>query len=64
MMADADPGWRAAGSDFDPISERLLRIRLKMHSTSGHVSIIAVYAPTNETSKEDESEQFYLEVGM
>ena len=62
LSADADAAWRAAGSDFDPISECLLRIRLMMHSTSGHVSIIAVYAPTNETSKEDESEQFYLDL--
>ena len=23
--------WKAAGAEFDPISERLLRIRLKMH---------------------------------
>ena len=60
LSADADAAWRAAGSDFDPVSECLLRIRLKMHS--GHVSIIAVYAPTNETSKEDESEQFYLDL--
>ena len=62
LSADADAAWRAAGSDFDPISERLLWIRLKMNSTIGHVSIIAVYAPTNETSKEDESEQFYLDL--
>ena len=60
LSADADAAWRAAGSDFDPVSKRLLRIKLKIHS--GHVSIIAVYAPTNETSKEDESEQFYLDL--
>ena len=46
LSADADAAWRAAGSDFDPVSERLLRIRLKMHSS--HVSIIAVYICPNK----------------
>ena len=60
LSADADAAWRAAGSDLDLISERLLQIRIKRHS--GHVSIIAVYVSTNETGKEDESEQFYLDL--
>lgn len=38
--------WRLAGSESTPVSERLLRIRLKSHT--GHVSVIAVYAQTNE----------------
>ena len=42
----AASGWRMAGSEFTPVSERLLKIRLKSHF--GHVSVIAVYAPTNE----------------
>ena len=62
LSADANAAWRATSSDFDPISECLMQIRLKMHSTSGHVLIIAVYAPKNATSKEDESEQFYLDL--
>ena len=62
LSADANAAWRATSSDFDPISECLMQIRLKMHSTSGHVLIFAVYAPTNATSKEDESEQFYLDL--
>ena len=52
--------WRATGAEFDPISERLMRIRLKMHS--GHVSVFAVYAPTNEEGKEPETERFYAEL--
>ena len=52
--------WRATGAEFDPISERLMRIRLKMHS--GHVSVFAVYAPTNEKGKESETERFYAEL--
>lgn len=31
-----------------------------MHS--GHVSVIAVYAPTNEDRKEEETERFYAEL--
>ena len=31
-----------------------------MHS--GHVSVIAVYAPTNEEGKEDETERFYAKL--
>ena len=38
--------WRAAGAEFDPISERLVRIRLKMHS--GHVRICVCCVCTNE----------------
>ena len=38
--------WKAVGAEFDPISERLMRIRLKMHR--GYVSVIAAYVPTNE----------------
>ena len=51
---------KVAGAEFDPITERLLRIRLKMHS--GHVSMIAVYTPTNEEGKEEKTEKFYAEL--
>ena len=47
------------GAEFDPISERLMRIRLKMHS--GHVSVFAVYVPANEEGKESETERFYAD---
>ena len=52
--------WKAAGAEFDPISERLMRIRLKMHR--GYVSVIAVYAPTNEEGNEEETEKFYADM--
>ena len=53
----AASAWRMAGSKFFPVSERLLKIRLKAHT--GHVSVIAVYAPTNEVGNEEESRKFY-----
>ena len=40
----ASSAWRSAGSVFDPVSERILRIHLKSHT--GFMSLIAVYAPT------------------
>ena len=40
----AASAWRSAGSVFDPVSERILRIFLKFYS--GFMSLIAVYAPT------------------
>ena len=52
--------WKAAGAEFDPISERLMRIRLTMHR--GYVSVIAVYAPTNEEGNEEETEKFYVDI--
>ena len=55
MGTKATEAWKAAGSVFDPVSERLMKVRLKMHS--GYVSVIAVYAPTNED--QSQSEQFY-----
>ena len=53
----AASGWRMAGSEFTPVSERLLKIWLKSHF--GHVSVIAVYAPTNEAENEEETRKFY-----
>ena len=53
----ATSAWRSAGSVFDPVSERILRIRLKSHT--GFVSLIAVYAPTNVPGNEEETEAFY-----
>ena len=53
----AASAWRLAGSEFTPVSERILRTRLKSHT--GHVSVIAVYAPTNEAGNEEETKKFY-----
>ena len=49
--------WKAAGSVFEALSDRMMRVRLKLHT--GFVSIIAVYAPTNEPKNEGESVEFY-----
>ena len=53
----AASAWRMAGSEFTSVSERLLKIRLKFHFF--HVSVIAVYAPTNEAGNEEETRKFY-----
>ena len=42
---------------FHPVSERILRIRLKSHI--GFMSLIAVYAPTNVPGNEEQTEAFY-----
>ena len=52
--------WRFANSVMDPVSERMLRLRLKCHT--GYLSLIAVYAPTNEPANEEESIAFYEEL--
>ena len=49
----ATSAWCFAGSVMEPVSERIIRIRLKSHT--GFLSIIAVYAPTNEPASEEES---------
>ena len=46
MSECAASTWRITGSEFDLISERIVCIHMKSHV--GFVSIIAVYAPTNE----------------
>ena len=53
----AASAWRMAGSEFTPVSERMLKILLKSHF--GQVSVIAVYAPTNEAGNEEETKKFY-----
>ena len=42
---------------FDPVFERILRVRLKLHTA--YTSLFAVYAPTNELKNKGESEEFY-----
>ena len=53
----AASAWRMSSSEFTPMSERLLRIWLKCHT--GHVFVIAVYAPTNGVGEEEETRKFY-----
>ena len=57
MDRDATTAWRQAGTVLSPVSDRILRVRLKTHT--GFASIIAVYAPTNEPKRVEESEKFY-----
>ena len=38
LSVNATSAWRAAGSEFVPVSDRLLRMRLRMHS--GYVSVM------------------------
>ena len=42
---------------MEPVSERILQILLKSHT--GFLSLIAVYAPINEPTSEEESEAFF-----
>ena len=49
--------WRQAGSVFTPVLDRLLSVRFKCHT--GFVSIIAVYAPTNEPGNVQDADKFY-----
>ena len=60
LSVNATSACRAAGSDFVPVTDRLLRIRLRIHS--GYVSVISVYAPTNEKENVEESECFYYDL--
>ena len=40
--------WEAAGSVFHPVSDRIIRIRLKCHLS--YVTVVVIYAPTNPSS--------------
>ena len=57
---EAIKAWKAAGAECDPISDRLLKARFKIHT--GHLSVFAVYAPTNEEAQTEASEKFYEEL--
>ena len=53
--------WEAAGSVFQPASERIMKIRLKCHLS--YMTVLSVYAPTNPSTSTSEassaSEAFY-----
>ena len=53
--------WEAAGIVFNPVSERILSIRVRIHMS--YATIIAVYAPTNplnsSCSANEPSDTFY-----
>ena len=40
--------WEAAGTVFHPVSERIIRIRLKCHLS--YFTVVAIYVPTNPSS--------------
>ena len=41
---------------FDPVSERIIRLRLELHT--GFVSFTVVYFPTNQSKNESETREF------
>ena len=57
----AKAAWEAAGCVFQPVSERILRLRLKCHMS--YMTVVAVCAPTNPPNSTSEavgpSEAFY-----
>ena len=57
----AKAAWDAAGCVFQPVSERILRLRLKCHMS--YMTVVAVYAPINPPNSTSEavslSEAFY-----
>ena len=61
LSPHAKAAWDAAGCVFQPVSERILRLRLKCHMS--YMTVVAVYAPTNPTNSTSDavgdSEAFY-----
>ena len=55
LSSAAFSSWEAAGSVFNPISERIIHIRLKTHMS--FASIIAIYAPTNPVSSTSDANE-------
>ncbi|CAF4564849.1 unnamed protein product, partial [Rotaria socialis] len=54
--------WKDSGSEWEPISERIVKIRLQC--TPIHITVIAAYSPINPTTKEmaNESDKFYSDL--
>ena len=51
--------WKDSGSEWVPISERIIKIRL--YCAPIHITVIAVYSPINPVTKQmsDENDKFY-----
>ncbi|UJR38866.1 hypothetical protein I4U23_031534 [Adineta vaga] len=51
--------WKESGSEWVPINERIIKIRL--YCAPVHITVIAVYSPINPITKQmsDESDKFY-----
>ncbi|CAF3964342.1 unnamed protein product, partial [Rotaria sp. Silwood1] len=58
----ATNNWKQSSSEWQAITERLIKVRLKC--TSMHITFIAVYAPVNPSNKTmaDNSEKFYMDL--
>ncbi|CAF4679784.1 unnamed protein product, partial [Rotaria sp. Silwood2] len=54
--------WKDSGSEWEPINERIVKIRL--YCVPIHITIIAVYAPVNPQTKQmgDECDKFYADL--
>ena len=54
--------WTNSDSEWEPVSERILRIRI--HCSPISVTLIAVYAPVNPSSKSmpDDSDKFHADL--
>ena len=53
LHPQAKVAWEAAGSVFQPVSEQVLRIRLKCYLS--YMSVLSIYAPTNPPNSTSES---------
>ena len=60
LRSGAISAWKLAGSNFVPVFDRLLSVRLRC--AAGYVTIVVVYAPTNDPSNADESNSFYMDL--
>ena len=54
--------WKNSGSEWEPVSDRILRIRLNCPPIN--ITLIAVYSPVNPMTKEmaDNSDKFYADL--
>lgn len=54
--------WKESGSEWEPISERIVKVRLQCKPI--HITIIAVYSPINPTTKDkgEECDKFYSDL--
>jgi exonuclease III len=54
--------WKDSGSEWEPNSDRIIKIRL--HCAPIHITVIAVYSPINPVTKPmgDESDKFYADL--
>jgi exonuclease III len=58
----AAAAWKSSWSEWEPVSERILRIRI--HCSPINVTLIAVYAPMNPSNRSmnDNSDKFYADL--